>query len=291
MTSPFGASLSIGFVDAFVGPGCGGNEAAVVVHHLPIGSSDMALVAAHLGRPETAFVQWRTSGVWSIRWFTPTVEVELCGHATLAAAHWLWEQRLEREQQIIFQSSTERLTASRLSDGRVRIELPVVPFERDAVVDGLQDCFPGVKYEYLGCTSHTSALERNVGLRVSPADLRYMQPNLKRMLGLPVGGFAVTALSDVASVHFISRYFGPACGIDEDPVTGSAHCSLVAYWHRITGRRLFSAMQVSERGGLLDLHLRGDDVVSLTGLSRSVSKSNLDLENLSSSLGLTSLHV
>lgn len=260
-------------VDAFTDREFAGNPAAVVL----LSDADplpspvwMQSVAAEFGLSETAFVVPVGPSQYRLRWFTPTVEVELCGHATLATAHWLLEQGLETGP-ISFRTMSGWLRAEGVP-GRVTIDLPLVPIvDRDAP-DGFDQAMGFVSHELLGFTGQSEALQRNALVLVDAVDLRDLRLNLRKLAGLPLGGVIATARADDAAVakgvDVLSRYFMPALGVDEDPVTGSAHCTLAAFWCAELGTRRFRAAQVSTRGGLLDVHLddSGDDtVVRLTG--------------------------
>jgi predicted PhzF superfamily epimerase YddE/YHI9 len=259
-------------VDAFTDRAFAGNPAAVVL--VPPDASPtpewMQQVAAEFGLSETAFVVPMGAAQYRLRWFTPSIEVELCGHATLATAHWLLEQGLETGR-MSFRTMSGWLHADG-RPGQVTITLPIVPLADTRAPEGFDQAMGFLSYELIGFTGQSEALQRNAMVLVDPLDLRDVQLNLRRLAQLPLGGVIVTAPADepaaAKGVDVLSRYFAPALGIDEDPVTGSAHSTLAVYWCRQLGRRSFRAAQLSPRGGVLDVVLdhRGDEpVVHLSG--------------------------
>jgi len=230
----------------------------------------MQQVAAEFGLSETAFVVPLGASEYRLRWFTPSIEVELCGHATLATAHWLLEQGLE-SRQMAFRTMSGWLHAEG-RPGEVTITLPAVPLADTRAPDGFDQAMGFLSYELIGFTGQSEALQRNAMVLVDPVDLRDVHLNLRKLAQLPLGGVIVTAAADepatAKGVDVLSRYFAPALGIDEDPVTGAAHSTLAEYWCRQLGRPKFRAWQVSPRGGLVEVAFDedGDEpVVHLTG--------------------------
>ena len=260
-------------VDAFTDRAFSGNPAAVVLVP-PDGPSPspewMQQVAAEFGLSETAFVVPLGGSQYRLRWFTPSIEVDLCGHATLATAHWLLEQGLE-SRRMAFRTMSGWLHAEG-RPGEVTITLPVVPLVDTRAPDGFDQAMGFISYELIGFTGQSEALQRNAMILVDAVDLRDVHLNLRKLAALPLGGVIVTAAADepavAKGVDVLSRYFSPALGIDEDPVTGSAHSTLAEYWCRHLGRSSFRAWQVSRRGGTVEVVLdqEGDEpVVHLTG--------------------------
>jgi predicted PhzF superfamily epimerase YddE/YHI9 len=260
-------------VDAFTDRAFAGNPAAVVL--LPVDAPTpspewMQSVAAEFGLSETAFVSPLGASQYRLRWFTPSIEVELCGHATLATAHWLLEQGLETGP-MSFRTMSGWLTATGVP-GHVTIGLPLVPLADTRAPEGFDQAMGFLSYDLLGFTGQSEALQRNAMVLVDPLDLRDLHLNLRKLAQLPLGGVIVTARADDSAaskgIDVLSRYFAPALGIDEDPVTGSAHSTLADFWCRELGTRSFRAAQTSPRGGLIDVHLDDsgeDQVVRLTG--------------------------
>ncbi len=247
------AGIPVFIVDAFAEAPFTGNPAGVVLLDEPRDDSWRQAIAAELRHSETSFVEPAGPGAWHLRWFTPTVEVDLCGHATLASAHVLWETgRLAEGEPARFATRSGPLAAVRLPDGRIELDLPldrVRPVEAPA---GLELAL-GSTPVFVG--SGASNLLVELG---SAAEVRGLAPDEAWLAGLP-DGLIVTALANVAGAAIVSRYFCPSAGIPEDPVTGSAHCALAAHWAPRLGPS-FRALQVSDRGGVVDVRLRGNRV-------------------------------
>jgi PhzF family phenazine biosynthesis protein len=248
-----GAGFPLFIVDAFAEGPFAGNPAGVVLLDEPRDDSWRQAVAAELRHSETAFLEPAGPGSWSLRWFTPTVEVDLCGHATLASAHVLWETgRLGTGMPARFVTRSGELAAVRLWDGRIELDLPVDlvrPIEPPAGLGAALGCEP----VFVGSGAANVLVEL-----ASAADVRQLAPDQAWLASLP-DGLIATALADVPGAAIVSRYFCPAGGIPEDPATGSAHCALAAHWAPRLGPS-FRAFQVSDRGGVLDITLRGDRV-------------------------------
>jgi predicted PhzF superfamily epimerase YddE/YHI9 len=244
-------------VDAFTSTPFGGNPAGVVILDGPGDDGWMAAVAAEVRASETAFVHRDGSG-WALRWFTPAVEVDLCGHATLATAHTLWRGGLgDPELRFSTRSGTLRATRGD-AEGTVVLDLPSWPIERTGPTpDTLTSAMAGVPHRYLGRTG--GAQPNDLAEVADEATLRALEPDLTAVLALGAAGLIVTAPGDDGT-DLVSRYFAPAVGVDEDPVTGSAHSTLGPLWADRLGRDRLTARQVSPRGGALTLHVRGDRV-------------------------------
>jgi PhzF family phenazine biosynthesis protein len=240
-------------VDAFTSEPFAGNPAAVCV--LPAARDDwwMQRVAREMNLAETAFLSPATDG-FDLRWFTPSVEVDLCGHATLASAHALWEAgRVAPAEMLRFQTRSGLLTAVRRDDW-IELDFPVTP-EVPAqtppdLVEGL-----GVSPLYVG----RSRFDYLVELDGADAVLG-TKPDFARLRAIPARGIIVTSRSNTSDCDFVSRFFAPASGIDEDPVTGSAHCCLAQFWSRRLNKDRFIARQLSARGGILKVRLDGERV-------------------------------
>ena len=245
-------SIPIYQVDAFTGRSFSGNPAAVCLLTEPRDAAWMQNVAAEMNLSETAFLVGRRDG-YDLRWFTPTVEVDLCGHATLASAHVLWETgTLGGDEPARFHTRSGVLTACRDSDW---IELDFPAFEPEPASP------PADLIEGLGAEPVAVALARqghnHVVEMTSEQAVRALTPDFQRFRGLDTGVIA-TARGDDPEVDFVSRYFAGAFGIDEDPVTGSTHCVLGPYWQQRLGKSEFLARQVSKRGGVLRVRVAGD---------------------------------
>ena len=250
-------------VDAFTDRAFAGNPAAVVLlpaQEPPPSAGWMQQVAAEFALSETAFLRPTAGSAYELRWFTPTMEVELCGHATLASAHLLLELGLQSGP-MSFSTRSGLLRADGVA-GQVQIMLPRLPVPETPAPAGFEAVLGSVSHHLLGFTGQLDARQRNALVLVDPVDLRHLQVDLRRLAALPLAGVIVTAAADDAAaaegVQVLSRYFAPAVGIDEDPVTGSAHCTLADHWCRELGVRQFRAAQLSRRGGIMDVRL-GDD--------------------------------
>jgi PhzF family phenazine biosynthesis protein len=244
--------LSVIQVDAFTHQPFAGNPAAVCVTDTPLKEDLMQAIAAEMNLSETAFLHPNlTEGGYSLSWFTPAIEVDLCGHATLASAHVLWsEGHLPLGATATFHSKSGQLSAEQKSDGWIELNFPAQPV-RDAYV------IPQL-IESLCCQGNIRSVTKsstNFLVEVhSESTLRTMVPNFEEMKKLPVQGVIVTAAADDKAYDFVSRYFAPNVGINEDPVTGSAHTSLAPYWQAKLGKSELLAKQISERGGILRVH-------------------------------------
>jgi PhzF family phenazine biosynthesis protein len=246
-------------VDAFTSVAFSGNPAAVVLLDGPADEDWMQRVAQEMNLSETAFVQ-ADGDVFRLRWFTPAVEVELCGHATLATAHVLWEEGiLAPRDAALFDTQSGRLAASHRGDG---IELD---FPAEAPHPGEPP--PGL-LQALG-DPHPVAVARNrFDILVEVADedvVRALRPDFARLRAVPVRGVMVTAPAGpdlmAGGVDFVSRFFAPAVGVNEDPVTGSAHCCLGPWWAQRLDTSDLVGRQLSERGGTVGVRVRSDRVL------------------------------
>jgi PhzF family phenazine biosynthesis protein len=226
-------------------------------------------VANELQQAETAFLAPGEEGAFLLRWFTPVAEVALCGHATLASAHWLWESGvLEQEAVAAFTTRSGRLTAVR-DDDRVVLDFPAVPAAQVAPSAELLAALAGAVPVWAGVTDSPDAGERNMlAVLESEEAVRDLSPDLREITRLPVGGLIVTAKRLAGGV--VSRYFAPAYAIPEDPVTGSAHCTIGPYWRKELGATL-SAEQASPRGGDLTVVTTDAGRVLLAGRARTAA--------------------
>jgi len=240
-------------IDAFTSKPFCGNPAAVCF--LPEAQEEkwMQAVAREMNLSETAFLVRETDG-FRLRWFTPTVEVALCGHATLASAHALWEEGiLGPAEQARFFTQSGFLTATRVDAG-IELNFPATPVTAASPARGLIEAL-GAKPLYVGKNAFDYLL-----LFGSESAVRNLSPDFVRLREVEARGIIVTARSDGQEFDFVSRFFGPAAGIDEDPVTGSAHCALGPFWQERLGKQEFHAHQVSSRGGTLSVRVEGDRV-------------------------------
>ena len=245
-------SIPIYQVDAFADRSFAGNPAAVCLLTKPRDAAWMQDVAAEMNLSETAFPVPREDG-YDLRWFTPEVEVDLCGHATLASAHVLWETgHLPVDRSARFHTRSGVLTARRDGDW-IEVDFPAFPAE---AVTPPVDLLEGLGAQSVSVSLARSGQNYVVEMQSEAAVLR-LQPDFGRFRRLKMGVIA-TAPSDDPQVDFVSRYFGSAFGIDEDPVTGSAHCVLGPYWQERLGKSAFIAHQISRRGGVLRIRVEGE---------------------------------
>lgn len=241
-------------VDAFTDVPFRGNPAAVCLLDGPADETWMQGVAREMNLSETAFLYPDAKG-FRLRWFTPAVEVALCGHATLASAHILYEtKRLPAQATAVFHTLSGELTASR-QDRLIELDFPATRAEAAEPPEGLAEAL-GVAPLFVGKSRFDYLVE--VG---SAADVHSLDPDFSALKRLPVRGVMVTAVADRAGCDFVSRFFAPAVGVDEDPVTGSAHCALAPYWSRKLEKTTLTAYQASARGGQLRLRLAGERVL------------------------------
>jgi predicted PhzF superfamily epimerase YddE/YHI9 len=254
-------------VDAFTNRPFAGNPAAVCVLPAPPVESWMRDVAREMNLSETAFLTPENNG-YRLRWFTPSVEVDLCGHATVASAHVLWEDgHLAPETQAKFYTRSGVLLADRRGDW-IELDFP-------AKLSSAVDPPPGM-LEALG-TKVKAVLRNQFDYLVeleSEAAVREVSPDHTALKKVQARGIIVTAPASTSGYDFISRFFAPGSGIDEDPVTGSAHCALGPYWAERMGKTEFTAYQASPRGGVVRVRLNGDRVL-LGGQAVTVMRAQL----------------
>ena len=245
--------LAIYQVDAFTDQPFAGNPAAVCLLPAPRDEQWMQSVAREMNLSETAFLHREKDG-WLLRWFTPAVEVALCGHATLASAHVLWETgQLLPDETARFHTKSGLLTAERNGSG-VEMNFPAkIAAPADAPA-GLAEAL-GVKPLFVGRSAFDYLVETD-----SAAAVRALKPDFTRLGELPVRGVIVTSGSDRPEFDFVSRFFAPAAGVNEDPVTGSAHCTLGPFWETRLNKSEFTAYQASARGGVVKVRVAGDRV-------------------------------
>jgi PhzF family phenazine biosynthesis protein len=247
-------SIPIFQVDAFADRPFAGNPAGVC----PLGSEPptrwMQSVAAEMNLAETAFLWPREEG-YQLRWFTPTVEVDLCGHATLASAHVLWEVgRVNPGEPIRFSTRSGILTCTR-NDGLIEMDFPAEP--ASTITPPPELILALGKYPIW---SGKNRMDYLLELKSEEA-VRELTPDLSALSQLPSRGVIVTAASSTPGVDFVSRFFAPQSGVPEDPVTGSAHCALGPYWGEKLGKTALVGYQASMRGGTVRVRVEGNRVI------------------------------
>lgn len=255
-------------VDAFADRPFSGNPAAVCLLNDDADADWMQAVASEMNLSETAFLQSAKDG-YQLRWFTPTYEVDLCGHATLASAHVLWAKGLIPETTSIrFHTHSGVLTCENTSDV-ITLDFPVTAPEHTETPSGLLEALEIKSAEFVGKSPFDAIVVVD-----SEATVLSLQPDFAAMADIPMRGVIVTAKSDNPAYDFVSRFFAPAAGVNEDPVTGSAHCCLAPFWQDRLGKSQMTAYQASKRGGIVRVDVRGERVL-LSGKAITVMEGEL----------------
>jgi len=237
-------------VDAFTEKPFRGNPAAVCILLEPGEEAWMQNVAREMNLSETAFLHRQGDG-FNLRWFTPAVEVELCGHATLASAHILWETGLLAvEDTARFHTRSGLLTAERRGE-EIELNFPSTPPTEASALVGLVEAL-GVVPRYVGKSRYDYVVEVE-----SEEVVRGLKPDFARLKAMSVRGVMVTSVASSEKYDFVSRFFAPGAGVNEDPVTGSAHCCLGPFWSERLGKDEMVAYQASARGGVIQVRVAG----------------------------------
>jgi PhzF family phenazine biosynthesis protein len=246
-------SLPLYHVDAFTDGPFTGNPAAVCLLREPRDEVWMQNVATEMNLSETAYLVPRTDG-FDLRWFTPSVEVALCGHATLASAHVLWQsERLAAGEPARFHTRSGLLTCERVN-GQIEMDFPATPPVASPAPGGLAEALGGTP-RWVGKARFDLFAEFD-----SEEVVRGLKPDFARISVLGGRGFIVTARASTPRFDFVSRFFAPAAGVNEDPVTGSAHCCLAPYWAERFGKNELTGYQASRRGGVVGVRALGERV-------------------------------
>lgn len=247
-------------VDAFTDRAFAGNPAGVVLLETPAGEDWMRSVAAEMRHSETAFISPRPGG-YDLRWYTPTVEIDLCGHATLASAHVLWEAGIESGQ-VQFETRSGTLTVEPRGSGAA-LDFPAKPMREAPLSEDIAGA--------LGTAPLWNGSNGMDWLALLPDQsvVTGLAPDMATIERMPVRGLIVTAQCEDGSVDFVSRFFAPQAGVPEDPVTGSAHCALGPFWAERLGKSELTGFQASPRGGRVGVEVHGDRV-TLLGQARTV---------------------
>jgi PhzF family phenazine biosynthesis protein len=252
-------------IDAFTDKPFAGNPAAVCFLDTEKDSTWMQNIATEMNLSETAFVSPKEAG-YELRWFTPTMEVDLCGHATLASAHAIWEDgRKPMESAIEFYTKSGTLR-TRLSEGWIEMDFPSLPAEETAPPEGLLEALH-VKASYVGSNQYDIIVEVTSEIAV-----RKLRPDFLKLARIDMRGVIVTARSN--DYDFVSRFFAPSVGISEDPVTGSAHCCLAPFWKEKLKKDVMTGYQASQRSGVVRVQVKGDRVI-LGGKAVTILKGDL----------------
>lgn len=239
-------------VDAFTNQAFKGNPAGVMVIDATVSESWMQQMAAEMNLSETAYII-PNGNDFDIRYFTPSIEIPLCGHATLASAHILYKLGIKKENEnILFHAKGGDLTISK-DDDWITMNFPVYPIHKIETPSSFKTCFGFEPME-----TYASSYEWIIAIAASEEEIRQAQPDFMQMKTQHLGHVMITAPGKNAD--FVVRCFAPAAGINEDPVTGSAQCALVPLWHLKTGKTNFDALQLSTRSGELKVKLINDRV-------------------------------
>lgn len=259
--------LGIFQVDAFTDRAFAGNPAAVCILTDPRGDAWMQSLAQEMNLSETAFLRKQEDG-FGLRWFTPAVEVALCGHATLASAHILWETgMLAPKEQARFHTLSGLLMAQRKGDW-IELNFPTTPEQRATPPPRLMEAL-GVTPKYVGKSKFDYLVEVD-----KEETVRNLKPDFGLLRAMQVRGVMVTSQATSPAYDFVSRFFAPGSGIDEDSVTGSAHCCLGPFWSERLDKKELTAYQASKRGGTVRVRVSGDRVY-LSGQAVTVFRGEL----------------
>jgi PhzF family phenazine biosynthesis protein len=255
-------------VDAFTDEPFKGNPAGICILEEDAPDTWMQNVAAEMNLSETSFLL-SDKNDFRIRYFTPAAEIPLCGHATLASAHILFEEGFaDKRDEIVLHSKAGKLTV-RFDNGWITMNFPAYPVKPVNIPEDIEKII-GIVPAELYRTEHGWSF----AVLNNEKEVRSLKPDFTKMKDSEFGDLIVTAPSDDKAFDFCVRCFAPALGINEDPVTGSAHCALVPFWHGRTGRKEFVSHQVSERGGVLKVALKGDRV-EIAGHAKTIFKAEM----------------
>nr|WP_202612663.1 PhzF family phenazine biosynthesis protein [Vibrio toranzoniae] len=264
--------LEIHQVDSFTTQAFKGNPAGVCISQEPLDESLMFSIAEEMAVSETAFLALNTM---TLRWFTPEVEVKLCGHGTLATVHVLKEQGFVKAgDRVVFNTLSGELAAT-VCESSTELDFPSTDLSSGSDPDG-------ALLEYLGLARNQVVSFREFDSKqlievVDEHVLLNLSPNFDALKGIKGRGVVVTALSSNPELDFVSRYFAPWVGVNEDPVTGSAHCALTQYWSEKLNKRSFDAYQASYRGGYISTKLQTNGRIKLIGTATTVISGILKL--------------
>ena len=265
--------LKIFTVDAFTDKLFSGNPAAVCFPDKDLEDSVLQNIAAEMNLSETAFVK-KIDGGFSLRWFTPVSEVELCGHATLSAAHILWQEGiLKQDEEAVFYTVFKGILKAKKTGNEIELNFPVnisKPSQPVKELEAALNLKPDTMVD-LEITDHHYFVVLN-----SEEDVKNVKPDFNLLGKLEKYGTIITARSDSSDYDFVSRFFAPTKGINEDPVTGSAHCVLTPYWSRKLDKKTLTAFQASQRGGSLKVTFENERVL-IAGNAVTVLKGELNI--------------
>jgi PhzF family phenazine biosynthesis protein len=259
-------------VDAFTNQIFKGNPAGVCI--LPPGKKyDDTLfqhIAMEMNLSETAFLYKEGDSEYHLRWFTPEVEVWLCGHATLSSAHILYETGLEKPASVITFNTLSGKLKARYVKGKIELDFPAYTVEKTAENKDINQAL-GIVPVFTGTNKRGTYLVEIADAAV----LKELKPDFTKLKNIGKGTFIVTCKSDVPEFDFFSRFFAPGVGINEDPVTGSSHSSLIPYWSQKLGKSKLMSYQASKRGGILECEMAPNARVFIRGSAVTVFEINM----------------
>jgi len=246
-------------VDAFTSEPFRGNPAGVCLVDDATDDRVLQHLAAEMNLAETAFLKKAGSDTYRLRWFSPEMEIEFCGHATLASAHILWEKGIERDEAVLRFETLAGTLQARRAGNLIELDFPALTVESAALKNTILSAL-GVDPIYSGTDGKRYLIEIS-----EAATLRTMSPDFSALKTAGPTGFTVTCRSDLPQYDFLSRFFCPGYGINEDPVTGSAHSYLTPYWCKKLGKKKMTAYQASKRGGAMECEMAENGRVLLRG--------------------------
>ena len=263
--------MKIYHIDAFTNDLFKGNPAGVVIlNNDDITDTLKQNIARELKHSETAFV-FIKDGVVNLRWFTPEMEVDICGHATIASAHILWESGVfDSQEKVDFQTRSGTLRAIN-NRGKIELDFPQLFVDECEHNTVLNEAFE-IEPVYTGKNTKRYLLQIE-----NPDDLRKIQPDFELLKKADLGAFMITCKSDRPCYDFLSRFFAPIVGIPEDPVTGSAHCYLAPYWARILKKNSMIGFQESSRTGIVECELKENNRLKITGEAKTVFEAEMNI--------------
>ena len=262
-------SFRLFHVDAFTQFPFSGNPAAVCILPSPADETWMQRVASEINLSETAFIVKKDSGSYFIRWYAPKGAVDLCGHATLASAHILWNEGLHPiDQEIEFVTNSGKIICE-TSENWIMMKFPIIEYKEEKIPLGMIDSI-GIEPKFFGKTSLNDFL-----LEVESEDiLKDLNPDFQKIQNFSCRGVIVTASASSDDCDFVSRFFAPSIGIDEDPATGSSHCSLGVFWSEKLSKKKLIGKQISKRGGIIRINIHQDNI-TLSGQAVTLVRAEL----------------
>ncbi len=263
--------MKVYHIDAFTDDLFKGNPAGVIIlNNDDISDALKQSIARELKHSETAFVLIKEGHV-NLRWFTPEREVDLCGHATIASAHILWESGVfDSQEKVDFQTRSGTLRAIH-NRGKIELDFPQLFVDECEQNIILNEAFR-IEPVYTGKNSKRYLLQIE-----SPDELRKLQPDFELLKKADLGAFMITCRSDRPGYDFLSRFFAPCVGIHEDPVTGSAHCYLAPYWGRILNKKTMVGFQESSRTGIVECELQEKHRLKISGQAKTVFEAEMNI--------------